>query len=126
MVKWFANRLRRLLIQEESCPVTMGLSATEGSVMSIPAVMDNKEEASKLFDEILHDRRLQARRVFLIRARPVGFQGSEIVAEVGRKYRIGIRITRTDGRIYEIYEVKRSKRTLGEPSGRMPMGGKLA
>ena len=83
----------------------------------LPTVGVKNEQANQIFDQVLDDC-LKERTVYKIFCRPVGgSQASNVVCEVTRKYQIGMLITRADGRKYEIYRIKKTKRTRIEASG---------
>jgi len=85
------------------------------------AVVD--EQANKYFDAIVKDIDRQKRRTFCYRARPAGFVGSDVLVNAENRFPVGARIVRSDGRAYEIYRVKKSKRRWVEPSRPTTGGG---
>jgi len=133
---WFVNRVRRLFGQNNSCrdtvpsevtvPPTATQNPVEGAGAPAAGVTISNEDANKLFYEAMKSSRLHEHQIlFRISARPIGFSGSNVVCDVTRKYRIGTRIIRSDGRLYEVFKVKRTKRTRIEATGPMPVWGAL-
>lgn len=136
MVMWLVNRVKRLFGQSGSCQVAAPSEAivpltsaqTPAEVTGTPAsgALVNNEQASLLFDQTMKELRLHEKRIFRTFARPVGFKGSDVICEVTKRYAIGTRITRTDGRVYEVYRVKKTKRMRIEALSPIPIWRVLA
>jgi len=72
-------------------------------------------ELGKLFESIVNDIAQHKSRRFHYRARPVGFKGSDVLFDAEKKFHRGMRIVRSDGRVYEIYKVTKLKPSWMKP-----------
>ena len=131
LVKRFVSVKRLFGRKNANCPVAVPQQASVAPVaptetpageMETPIVTaGDNDKTSKLFDEVLNDCCLQERRIFRIFCRPLGLKGSDVICEVTKKYKTGTKLTRTNGQKYEIYRVKKTKRTRVEAAGPMPL-----
>ena len=100
------------------------LAASQPPKVVSPLVADvvkKLTESSPSIDQILRDCGLVEKPVYHVMAAPVGFCGSPVSFKVTRKYAIGTRITRADGRSYKIYKVKKTKETKAVSTTAAPM-----
>ena len=97
-------------------PTTATATPVDKTEMTKPTVSVNVND-EQLFDKALHDIQQRKRRIFRIFCRPLDGIGSDVVCEVTKKYALGTQINRIDGRIFEIYRIKKSKRSRIEPPG---------
>lgn len=78
-------------------------------------------DASPTYGQILKTCGLVEKDVYQVLAKPVGHNSSGMAFEVTKKYAIGTLFTRTDGRTYRIYRVKKTKRTRPESMAAAPL-----
>jgi hypothetical protein len=74
------------------------------------AALDNR--SSRLVGAILQDVTHRRERRYHYRAKPVGFKGADVLFDAATKFHRGTRVVRSDGRVYEIFHVKKTKKRL--------------
>ena len=88
---------------ETLAPEQLGVNVT-------PPFSDIGARRDKLHEAILDEMDRQKRRAFQYRARPLGFAGSDIRFASSHELRVGARIIRDDGRVYEVCGAKKAKK----------------
>jgi hypothetical protein len=112
-----------------SVPLHVQPSAAQPQQVVSPMVADVVKrlmETSPSIDQILKDSGIVEKTVYHVMAQPVGFRGSPVSFKVTKKYAIGTRITRVDGRSYKIYRVKKTKETKAVSTTVVPMWRAIA
>jgi hypothetical protein len=106
----FVNSVRNLLIKARIAPPAQGRAPvreesanTHFAPAPTPRPVNSSPEALRALDAVLDEICPREQQHFRMRAHPVGFSGSDIIFDAAKRYPLGSRITRQDGRVYEVY-----------------------
>ncbi len=114
---WEQNAMETDVMPLEGKPVVdsgLGAQVPQAVTPQVAGEVRALTPPTSSFDQMLKDCGLIEKPVYQMLVQPVGFSGSPVAIEVTRKYAVGTRITRADGRLYRICRIRRTRKTRVE------------